>query len=320
MNSVAARGFPAFAPQKSRSVGGRTWWGRAWTDAVEDAALANEPLRKGRAYAGSGRVGPITVGVGRISAPVHDADGTQYTTVVFVERFDDAQWDRFLAQVAVEAGHIAALLDRDMPRRLVAAAADADVPLLPGVGDLEPECDCPDWELPCRHAAALCYQTAWLLDEDPFLLLLMRGRDERTFVDRLRDLGTRSPRTSAAAGVSAREAYRPAAALPTDPPGEPAFSAPQFATAPGIPAGALELLVVDAAGRAGELLAGICAAPLGIWPDTVRWAATHDAPAVQDNLRTPALPRAVAAWRHGGPVALDTLDTAWTLPAADLAR
>ena len=85
-------------------------------------------------------------------------------------------------EVAARAGHIAALADHDMPRDLVVAAADAGVPLLPGPGDLQAECDCPEWLHPCRHAAALCYQAAWLLDADPFILLLMRGRGEREIV------------------------------------------------------------------------------------------------------------------------------------------
>ena len=58
--------------------------------------------------------------------------------------------------------------------------------LLPTVGDLEPECDCPDWGWPCKHAAALCYQIARLLDVDPFVLLLMRGRGERELMEELR--------------------------------------------------------------------------------------------------------------------------------------
>ncbi|MCZ0982668.1 hypothetical protein O1L60_37395 [Streptomyces diastatochromogenes] len=46
--------------------------------------------------------------------------------------------------------------------------------LLPGIGDLEAECGCEAWDH-CPHTAALCYQVARLLDEDPFVLLLMRG-------------------------------------------------------------------------------------------------------------------------------------------------
>ncbi len=42
---------------------------------------------------------------------------------------------------------------------------------------------------PCPHTAALCYQLARLLDQDPFVLLLLRGRGERELLD---DLQARS--------------------------------------------------------------------------------------------------------------------------------
>ena len=64
------------------------------------------------------------------------------------------------------------------------------------MGDLDPECSCPDWEFPCLHAAALCYQVSWLLDADPFLVLLLRGRSES---DLLRQLSERQARQQAAA-------------------------------------------------------------------------------------------------------------------------
>ncbi|HEU0087531.1 MAG TPA: SWIM zinc finger family protein [Pseudonocardiaceae bacterium] len=172
-------GFPAFPPRRGRSTFGRSWWSRAWITAVEDIALDPEELRRGRQYAQLGRVGSITVSPGRIAAPVHDSDDALYHAVVRVEQLIDTAWERFLDQVAAKAGHLAALLDRDLPHELVEAAAHADVRLLPGLGDLEPECECPGWEHPCQHAAALCYQAAWLLDDNPFVLLLMRGRGEQ---------------------------------------------------------------------------------------------------------------------------------------------
>ncbi|MEK8226027.1 SWIM zinc finger family protein [Oerskovia sp. M15] len=94
---------------------------------------------------------------------------------------------------------------RDAPD-VVAAAHDADVTLLPGIGDLEPECDCPTWDLPCLHAAALSYQAGWLLDADPFVLFLLRGRSRDQVIDALRGISApghgrdsgrrRSPRRS----------------------------------------------------------------------------------------------------------------------------
>lgn len=65
--------------------------------------------------------------------------------------------------------------------------------LLPGVGDLDPECDCPDWGNPCVHAGALCYQAAWLLDADPFVLLLLRGRGREEIVTALTTGPGRTP-------------------------------------------------------------------------------------------------------------------------------
>ncbi|WP_235921722.1 SWIM zinc finger family protein [Lentzea tibetensis] len=186
---MSARGFTAF-PKTTRR-GAKTWWGKAWIKALEDTSLDPAPLKLGRRYAHAGVVGPITVSPGRIAAVVHDED-TVYSTAVFVEEMTDLQWKRFLDRVAAQAGHIAALLDNDMPRDLVASAEDAGVRLLPGIGDLEPECDCPGWELPCRHAAALAFQVSWLLDADPFVLLLLRGRGESELLAELRQ-HTRTP-------------------------------------------------------------------------------------------------------------------------------
>ncbi|WP_411577350.1 SWIM zinc finger family protein [Streptomyces sp. HUAS TT20] len=58
--------------------------------------------------------------------------------------------------MAARAGHIAALLDGDMPTELVKDALKAGVRPLPSANDLEPSCSCPGWGYPCKHAAALC--------------------------------------------------------------------------------------------------------------------------------------------------------------------
>jgi len=201
-----ALGFPAFPPSKGRFA--RTWWGQAWLRAVEDTSLDTGPLKRGRRLARAGRVGPITVSPGRITAQVTDSDGV-YHTAVFVDRLDDGEWRRFLDEVAAKAGHLAALLDRDMPHELVEAAAQADVRLLPGIGDLRAECDCPDWEL-CQHAAAVCSQAAWLLDADPFLLLLLRGRAQRELTDELRERSRKPEATTRSASGNVLSVFPPA--------------------------------------------------------------------------------------------------------------
>jgi len=343
--SDRARGFPAFPPSRGRARRGQSWWARAWVSAMEESALDPEPLRKGRAYARTGLVGTITVSPGRIAASVQDADDASYHTVVAVEQLTDADWERFLDEVAAKAGHIAALLDKDMPHDLVEAASYTGLRLLPGLGDLDPTCDCSEWEHPCKHAAALCYQASWLLDRDPFVLLLMRGRGERELLDDLQarnaQLGERTWRgrpeladQASSAGTPAVEAYAQGVrALPDMPPvsavlNEPAFELAGVAPAAGVDPEALKRLAADAAARALELLTAgpsEVVADLDVWQDSVRIAATFPderlvARLAQESGQPARFARAVQAWTYGGRVGLDVLESAWTPPKADLAR
>lgn len=330
--SDEARGFPAFpAPAGRRSTSGRSWWGRAWVQAFEDTSLDADQLRKGRRFANSGQVGTITISPGRIAATVYAAADT-YEAIVLIDRLSDDDWQRFLAQVGSRAGHIAALLDGEMPHDLVEAAADAGVSLLPGIGDLDPSCTCDAWELPCQHAAALCYQVGWLLDEDPFVLLLMRGHTRERLLD---DLVNTSSQTEDVAdeGVTAEVGSGEVRELPAVPevPGkvrveELAISGVE--APPELGARVLSLLVVDAARRARAQLAAVLGgAPdpwvLDEWQDAVRLAS--DFPELTEALasatgRQDALSLGVQAWTYGGAPGLEVLETTWQPDPSELAR
>ncbi|TGA83282.1 hypothetical protein E2651_43455, partial [Streptomyces sp. MZ04] len=162
-----------------------SWWGNAWIAALEGTSLDAGRLARGRAYAREGHVDTITVAPGRIVAYVHGSRPRPYRAEIRMRTLTPEDWDNFLDAVATEPAHIAALLDKDMPHALAEAAERADVQLLPGPGDLVPSCSCPDHGRPCKHAAALTYQTARLLDADPFVLLLLRGGDEAALLDEL---------------------------------------------------------------------------------------------------------------------------------------
>ncbi|OUC75471.1 SWIM zinc finger family protein, partial [Streptomyces swartbergensis] len=188
------RTFPAFPPRDPDVQGfAERWWGNAWVAALEQGALDVKRLERGRGYAGQGHVDAITVTPGLVLAYVRGSRPRPYRVQVRLRTLDDSDWERFLDAAADRPGHIAALLDKEMPQSL----ADCGVPLLPGPGDLEPRCSCPDRGHPCKHAAALCYQTARLLDADPFVLLLLRGRGERELLDALSRLSaTRAARAA----------------------------------------------------------------------------------------------------------------------------
>ncbi|WP_059006393.1 SWIM zinc finger family protein [Streptomyces specialis] len=321
-----------------------TWWGQSWLKALEDTALDGNRLRQGRRHARAGAVGAVSVRPGRLTAVVRDADGTHHRADVLLRRLTGAEWDRLLDTVSGEAGHLAALLDRDMPAHLVEDAAAAGVDLLPGIGDLEPSCECGEWDH-CAHTAALCYQVARLLDTDPFLLLLLRGRAERELTDELQRRSAARAEPSGPdpalpplpAGVSAADAYARAGALPALPAPPPAVSEPGTGPAlsggpgpaGGLDTGALEFLVADTAVRARRLLAEALGAghatdpvpaPLGVWEDAARMASGRPPERVARRLAEGCgrsvrdLDVAARAWECGGPAGLAVLEAETEAP------
>ncbi|MGC5567302.1 SWIM zinc finger family protein [Streptomyces sp. FR-108] len=331
---------PARTPHASGFA--ETWWGNAWVAALEEMALDAARLGRGKAYAGEGHVDAVTVTPGLVLAYVHGSRPRPYRVQIRMRTLPDDDWERFLDAAAERPSHIAALLDKELPQAL----ADSGVELLPGPGDLVPRCSCPDSGHPCKHAAALCYQTARLLDEDPFVLLLLRGRGERELLDELSrrnaTLAARSARAAeepALPGVPAREAVerrvRAPLPAPLPPPAHPE-QPPAYPASPGGPDPfALDQLATDAAARAHALLTTgrDPLAELTLWQDAVRLAATRPgsgltattralyADLATATRRTPAdLARAVAAWRQGGLEGLAVLEEAWDPPAGRFDR
>ncbi|WP_369232223.1 SWIM zinc finger family protein [Streptomyces sp. R21] len=340
-DSDLRRTFAALPP-RSADAFAETWWGNAWVTALEEGALDAARLARGRAYAAKGFVDAITVTPGLVLAYVHGSRPRPYRVQVRLRTLSDEDWDRFLDAAAERPGHIAALLDKEMPQSL----ADCGVALLPGPGDLEPHCSCPDSGHPCKHAAALCYQTARLLDEDPFVLLLLRGRGERELLDALsRRNAARAARAALEQepaplpGVRAADALRPRTLPPLPAPQPPPAHPEQPPVYPGAPGGpdpfALDQLATDAAARAHTLLTAgrDPVAELTLWQDAVRLAAarpgsglTAATRALYSSLasaagRTPSdLARAVAAWRQGGLEGLTVLEEPWDPPAGRFDR
>ncbi|WP_019545655.1 SWIM zinc finger family protein [Streptomyces sulphureus] len=239
----------------------------AWLAAMAEGAEDPGRLERGRRYAREGNVGPVTVAPGAVSASVRGSRTRPYAARVRLPVLADAAWGRLLDALAAEEARSSALLVRGAASAaahgaLAEAAQEAQVGLLPEPGEPVPACTCPDRGRPCKHAAALSYQTALLLDEDPLLLLLLRGRPETEVLD---DLAWRAPSRAPGAarqrrpGVSARAALATGIRPPLPPveplPPAPARIEPPSAEGSGAPdAEVLAFLATSAAARAWELL------------------------------------------------------------------
>jgi len=325
---------------------GRTWWGRAWVEALEQRArLDPNRLPRGRDYARSDAVGELTLAPGEARAQVQGRKTEPYEVRIRVRRFTDEEWDRVLTAISARLGHAAALLDGELPPEIAEDAAGAGLDLLPGGGEIGPRCSCPDDADPCKHSAAACYLVADALDADPFVLLLLRGRtrDQVLAGVRTRRRGATGEANAAAAdgaragigraahddeGVDARGTFEapvpwaeiPAPPLPPARPGQPAaLPVDPPAWRAGLGSDLLEL-AADAAARAWEMAVGLSAdAGLGLSADADlarRAARALGTPAfgpmaARSGIGGRELARQALAWRHGGPAGLELLHLEW---------
>lgn len=269
---------PSAPRPQGRKAFGATWWGGAWVAALEGRArLDPNRLPRGRTYARTGAVGPLDLADGEVRAKVQGSRRAPYEVRVRVRRFDGEELGRLLDTLASEIGHAAALIDGELPPAVAADAAAAGVDLLPGAGELQTRCSCPDWAEPCKHAAAVCYLVADALDADPFAVFLLRGLGREALLSGLRarrrpDAATPTP----AAGEDSRDPGLRAAAAFADTERRAAAHVPIPRAAltiprrPGIPTvlasdpppeldldpAALRELAADAAARAFAVLHG----------------------------------------------------------------
>ncbi|MFT7597944.1 MAG: putative Zn finger protein [Acidimicrobiales bacterium] len=171
------------APRKDLA---KTWWSKQWIHALETRALRDpNRLPRGRTYARRGAVYDLDIVEGQITAKVEGSRAQPYQITIGVRRFRPEEWDSIFEVISSQIGFTADLLTGVVPHDLVADAAHRGVELLPEAGDLAMNCSCPDWAVPCKHLAAVCYMTASALDADPFQILLLRGRSRRDVEEKL---------------------------------------------------------------------------------------------------------------------------------------
>ena len=334
----------AAGPRRRRGFG-LTWWGEAWVTALEQRArLDPNRLPRGRSYARGGTVGELAIGPGEVRAAVQGRRVRPYQVRVRVRVLDAAEWDRVLDAIAAQIGHAAALLDGELLPEVADDVRGAGTDLLPGPGELQPRCSCPDWADPCKHAAAVCYLVAGALDADPFSLLLLRGRRRDEVLAALRahrrsaEAATVPPDQSPLAadpGVDARQAYQrslappPAPPLPPPRPGQPSVLPVDPPPGAGLRSEDLVALAADAAARAFQLATGSGdgGLSLDLEADLARRAAGLlgtgrglAALAASASLPSGELLRWAVTWQHAGRGGLDALRMTWQPAATDLAE
>jgi uncharacterized Zn finger protein len=174
--------------RSARGAIGERWWSRRFLEVLESFALGSR-LTRGKNYARRGQVVSLEVAPGVATASVQGSRRTPYKVSIALPAFSELVWAKVEVTLAEQAIHSARLLAGEMPDDLEDVFLAAGAPLFPQrAKDLTLSCSCPDWEVPCKHLAATFYLLAESFDDDPFAILLWRGRSREALLKRLRDL------------------------------------------------------------------------------------------------------------------------------------
>ena len=164
---------------KARSTRGaiaRTWWSGRFI-AVLESIIVGGRLERGRNYARRGQVVSMDVTAGLVSALVQGSRVQPYRVRAGLDAFGAPEWDAAERALSASAWYSAKLLAGEMPEDIEDVFAELGLALFPAsAAELSMYCSCPDWEVPCKHIAAVFYLLAEAFDEDPFSILAWRGR------------------------------------------------------------------------------------------------------------------------------------------------
>ena len=161
----------------------KTWWGQRFIAALEDFTDSGR-LARGRSYSTDNRIKQWLLQKGKVEAKLRGNINPYfgvykeptYKVSVEMTHLSDAQWQKVIKSLSQRASFIARLLLNEIPENIETVFADVGVHFLPNdYRDFKVACNCPDYEVPCKHIAGVCYRLAGQLDQDPFLLFEMRG-------------------------------------------------------------------------------------------------------------------------------------------------
>ncbi len=187
--STPHRPEQGIATRKQRGEMATTWWSTRLVKLLDSYGLGAR-MQRGRRYARQGQLVSFDVQPGIVVSRVQGSRSTPYVVTVAAATLTDEQWTAVHGAITAKLTFAAQLLAGQVPPELEEVFDDAGVALLPARwSDVSAACSCPDWENPCKHIAAVLYVFADRLDDDPWQLLLWRGRTRDELLAHLTTLG-----------------------------------------------------------------------------------------------------------------------------------
>ena len=167
-------------------------WSSRWFEYLKGQGF---DLKRGQALARRTQVDSVDVQFGRIKAEVVESHRGSCQVEIEVLPLRDDEWSAVLDALAEEALYAAQLLAGGNEWETVLSVldtvfSDAEVALLStssAPGEVVASCaECLRQSTPCKHALVVLYRFGQMISEDPWLLLLLRGRDRHQVLTGLR--------------------------------------------------------------------------------------------------------------------------------------
>jgi uncharacterized Zn finger protein len=163
-------------------------WSRRFVEVLESLGLGYG-LDRGRRDARAGTVLSMSLSTSVVVGQVQGGIETTYRTRIGVKALSAREWALVETALAASSLYTAKLLAGELPADIEKVFAGLDLQLFPGtLRELSMDCTCPNWEMPCRHLAAVCSVLADSFDTDPFQILAWRGRTRTELLARIRSL------------------------------------------------------------------------------------------------------------------------------------
>ena len=280
--------------RSKRGAIGEQWWSRRFLGVLESYGMSGR-LQRGRSYARRGQVIEFSLGTGKVTARVQGSRPQPYNVSITVLPLTSAQWREVETRLASQALFRARLLAGEMPAEIEEVFAACGTPLFPRSGaDLEMRCSCPDWGVPCKHLAAVCYVLAESFDDDPFAMLAWRGKGRDELLAALRGKSPGSPGSPGGAGGGTGETRA------GDEPGHGAARGRDWASARGVPRGLLVAWAEPGQAARAAREPGGAARPAAQARRPAAGAGARRGTAGHTRPRLPTARRAVRRGRSGG--------------------
>ncbi|MEP7268982.1 MAG: SNF2-related protein [Saprospiraceae bacterium] len=181
---------------------GKTWWGKEFLNALSNIDWSNR-LARGSRYARNGSVLDIEIINNEVLARVQGSRPKPYKIEITFPTFKKNKLDDFIAELSAKPVIISKLLHGDLDPEILNIAFHHDLKVFPHTWeDLDMECSCPDFAVPCKHLAAVIYKLSTVIDNDPFMAFKLHDvdleslfqkhgvmiQDSRVSIDTLADL------------------------------------------------------------------------------------------------------------------------------------